>query len=674
MRHISIKMAVAILLLAVALPAALPVKAQPIRNGFDVIWARDVEGAEMTLDGQLNEPEWMQAETIELVWNKDQPGFGQFVEGTPTLLDPPDPNNGMVYVLRDGNTLWLGAMVQDKSIGGATGLWGMDGFIMNILDRARFVEARKDAEGAPVRNFFQGNRTEFFYSWWNSNDTTDATTTYDDGTLIGTNRPLPGVEPRFHGFYGHDRVAGRDSANIAVWDARTVVDGIANDDTHGEDVGYTMEMRIDMSVLGYDYTQPDGDKTAWNIALQDHDYAWPADPDNNFLSRVWWQNLWGNNFNDGIAYILGSPDVTVSSGAAPEVTEPEFTVPSGELFDAPTIDGNLDDPAWVRIEPIFHVGYQAEQSVLDMNPEVAKYYQFFFRPDVFGQGDALVVDPSIARIKMFHKDTILYVGLDVDDQAVSGSSAEGGMDGMYLFLRDQDSLTTRGAKWTRRFDFRVDSMGAIAYGADALTFNTEDPTAVVAAVGLKGASTAADPSDVDEGYQIEIAIDLTKALAYPEDLGDRKLWTALNFLEGDFLETEGDSYAMRTWIINERGGGGEGASIYGYLDPNSIIGTAVEDVTEIPESIKLYGSYPNPFNPSTRIAYAIPNSGEVTIEVFSVLGQKVAELAPGIQAAGRHEVTFDAKDLTSGLYFYRVALKSDANVTRSRTDRLVLVK
>ena len=674
MRHISSKLAVAILFMTVALPVALPVQAQPVRNGFDVIWARDVDGAEITLDGFLNEPVWMQAETLQLVWDNDQPGYGQFVEGNPTLLDPSDPNNGMVYVLRDGNTLWLGAQVEDKSIGGATGLWGMDGFIMNILDRTRFINDRKDAEGVPARNFFQGNRTEFFYSWWNENDTTDAATTYDDGTLIGTRRPLPGIEPRFHGFYGHDRVAGRDSAKIAVWDARMVVSGTANDDTHGEDSGYSMEMRIDMSALGYDYTQEGGDKTAWNIALQDHDYAWPADPDVNFLSRVWWQNLWGNNFNDGIAYIYGAPDVTVNSGDAPDVTEPEFTVSSGELFDAPTIDGSLDDPAWARIDPIFHVGYQLEQVVLDMNPEVARYYQFFFRPDVFGQGDALVVDPSIASIKMFYKDTILYVGLDVDDAAISGSSAEGGMDGMYLFLRAQDSLTTRGALWTRRFDFRVDSAGSIAYGADALTFNTADPTAVVAAVGLKGASTAANPVDVDEGYQIEIAIDLTKALGYTEGLNDRKLWTAMNFLEGDFLETEGDSYAMRTWVITERGGGGEGASLYGYLDPNSIIGTATEDVTEIPETIKLYGSYPNPFNPSTRISYGIPSSGEVTIEVFSVLGQKVAELALGMQTAGRHEVTFDAKDLTSGLYFYRIGLKSDASVTRSHADRLVLVK
>lgn len=671
MRYVSTNLLATLLAMLVTLPAW----AQPDRNGYDVIWARDVDGASLTLDGLLSEPEWMQAETIPLVWDQDLPGFNQFVEGNPTLAEPSDPNNGMVYVLRDGNTLWLGAMVQDKSVGGATGLWGMDGFIMNVLDRARLVDERVDAESNPTRNFFQGNRTEFFYSWWNGSDTTDATSTYDDGSLVGGSRPLPGVDPRFHGFYGHNSTIGRDQAKIDVWDGVTVVNGIANDDTHGDDTGYSMEMRLDMSALGYDFTQAGGDKAAWNIALQDADYNWPSNPDISFLSRVWWQNLWGNNFNDGIAYILGSPDVTISSGDVPAVTDAEFTVPNGELFDHPTIDGNLDDPIWERVDPTFYVGYQADQAVRDMNPEVARYYQFYFRPDLNSDGHAaLVVDPSVASYRLFFKENMLYIGVDVPDQAVSGAVAEGGMDGTFIFIRDRDSLTTRGVPYSRRFDFSVDSTGAVRLGSDAATVNADDPTALSAAVGLKGASTAADPTDVDEGYQIEIMIDLVKVLNYPDGLGDGKIWMAMNFLEGDFLETPGDSYAVRTWVITERGGGGEGATIYGYLDPDARVGTAVEDEAEIPESIALYGSYPNPFNPSTRIAYGIPSAGEVTVEVFSVLGQKVAELAPGVQSAGRHEVSFDASSLTSGVYFYRVALKAGESVSLSRSDRLVLVK
>src|SRR5690606_8751316 len=190
-----------------------------------------------------------------------------------------------------------------------------------------------------------------------------------------------------------------------------------------------------------------------------------------------------------------------------EVTEPEFTIPNGENFDDPVVDGSLDEEVWQGVDPAFYVQYQADQEVYDQNPEIAKYYVFYFRPDINNdQNAAVVVDPSLARFKYFFKGNTLYVGVDVDDQAISGTSVEGGMDGIYLFLKDRDSLRTIGTLATRRFDFSVDSTGSIRYGSDALTMNAEDTTAVRAAVSLKGTSTAADPSDVDEGYQIEIAI------------------------------------------------------------------------------------------------------------------------------------------------------------------------
>ncbi len=657
------------------LGATITAQAQDVRNGVDLIWARDVDGAEMTLDGELNEPVWQQAETIDLVWNGDHPipGSGQRTEGNPALAEPSDPNDGTIYLLRDGNTIWLGADVRDQSIGGATGLWGMDGLIMNILDRARFIEERTDEAGIPTTNFFQGNRTEFFISWWNGADTTDASTTYDNGELVGSGQPLPGVGPRLHGFYGGPNATEpRDEENVAVWDAATTIDGITNDDTHGDDTGYVIEMRLDAAALGYDFTQADGDKMAWNIALQDHDFAWPVDEDTNYLSRVWWQNQWGNNFNEGAAYIVGAPDVTVNSDA-PEVTEPEFTIPSGAGFEDPTIDGSLAEEVWESVEPSFYVQYQPDQELINQNPEIAKYYVFYFRPDINGDDNqAIVVDPSIARFKMFFKDEMLYVGLDVDDQAVSGTSAEGGMDGIYLFLRDRDSLTTQGTLATKRFDFSVDSTGAVRYGSDALMVNQENPSALQAAVSLKGSSTAADPSDVDEGYQIEIAIDLQEVLNYPEGLGDGKLWTAMNFLDGDFLESQNDSYATRTWIITERGG--SGASIYGYLDAN--VNVAREsDVYELPGEIRLDGNYPNPFNPSTTLHYRLPQSGSVSVHVFDALGRSVTTVETGMQSAGRHELQLDAGHLASGAYFYRVQLTDEAGTsTVSEVGRMVLIK
>ncbi len=65
-------------------------------------------------------------------------------------------------------------------------------------------------------------------------------------------------------------------------------------------------------------------------------------------------------------------------------------------------------------------------------------------------------------------------------------------------------------------------------------------------------------------------------------------------------------------------------------------------------------NYPNPFNPSTTIRYSLPHRAHVTLAVFNTLGQKVAEPINSEIEAGKHELSFDARNLASGLYFYRL--------------------
>jgi surface protein len=87
---------------------------------------------------------------------------------------------------------------------------------------------------------------------------------------------------------------------------------------------------------------------------------------------------------------------------------------------------------------------------------------------------------------------------------------------------------------------------------------------------------------------------------------------------------------------------------------------------EIPETIVLEQNYPNPFNPGTSIRYALPEAGEVRLEVFTVAGQRVAVLVEGVRPAGWHTASFDASALASGMYVYRLRT-GNAVITRKMT-------
>jgi len=97
--------------------------------------------------------------------------------------------------------------------------------------------------------------------------------------------------------------------------------------------------------------------------------------------------------------------------------------------------------------------------------------------------------------------------------------------------------------------------------------------------------------------------------------------------------------------------------------------TLVQRPSSYPESFALMQNYPNPFNPTTVITFQLPVVSNVTLKIYDMLGREVQTLINGRQEAGLHSVTFNARNLASGVYLYRLQAGSNCE-----TKKFVLLK
>ncbi len=184
---------------------------------------------------------------------------------------------------------------------------------------------------------------------------------------------------------------------------------------------------------------------------------------------------------------------------------------------------------------------------------------------------------------------------------------------------------------------------------------------------------------------IELFYDSTKAFSggetvvdlFGEISGSDNSW---NHSDGwayrvDFTGPDGNTFVDENWTI--AAGAFDGEATNSSASNSMPIGTFKAEMGtsqensdfDIPASAQLLQNYPNPFNPETVIRFELENAQNVRLSVFDQLGREVAVLVNGRKSQGLHSANFNASNLSSGLYFYRLDFESG-----SFTKKMMLIK
>ena len=625
---------VKVLLTCAVLAVAIPALAQPPRP--DAIWAKRTNEA-INLNGILSEPAWAKAESVVVQFATDAgiPGSGWKYE---VGVIPIDPTYATLKFLVVGNQLYMGARVRDKSVGGATDFNRNDGFLMALKDHS--------SVGAPKPP------AEYFYTFWNPD---------------GTDPFPPGQQPYFIGRWGNFPVTTpRTAEQIANWDARMVVNGTTNSDAV-DDNGYTVEMRFNLTPMGYDATNPEGEIIEWNISIYDMDWLWPLQGSLLSGNRVWWQSPWGNTMHYDEVHIYARPDVTVNSLTVPTI-RPELYVPNGAAFAAPTIDGIPNESVWANLAYTFDIRF-GDNALRQTYPGVGPYRAGQYQPPVNGD-TAQVLDPADATVKVFWRDNDLYMGFDVRDQVVQYHPSVDRWDGFIVSIIDRvERDILDNVLESRRLSFQVAQNGT-ATSSDYLASMVTAGDAQVVIHLNAGTTVDTLGTQADNGYTAELKVDLT-ALGYPPGLGDGILFLGVDHLDGDSFTPYTDSYGSRTWWFREYEN--ECCPVFAYLAPSPP--TDSEPVSYGIEGFRVLGTYPNPGRQST-IQYALARSSQVTLEVFDVAGRLVERRVLGLQGAGVREASFDGSGQGAGMYLYRLQVvdPQSGRPTTTLSGRFIVIK
>ena len=149
-------------------------------------------------------------------------------------------------------------------------------------------------------------------------------------------------------------------------------------------------------------------------------------------------------------------------------------------------------------------------------------------------------------------------------------------------------------------------------------------------------------------------------------------FATIGYVEGNGTITEPQHYNYTDATVN--------TGVYYYrLKQLDFLGSyeyfdEIEVDVNGPLSFDLEQNYPNPFNPSTQINFSLAIDSKVSLKVFDVLGQEVANLISANMVAGFHNVDFNASGLNSGVYFYRIEATGIDGTNFTNVKKMILTK
>ena len=144
-------------------------------------------------------------------------------------------------------------------------------------------------------------------------------------------------------------------------------------------------------------------------------------------------------------------------------------------------------------------------------------------------------------------------------------------------------------------------------------------------------------------------------------------WKKIGFVNGHGTTTEASNYFFADKNVS--------GNLVKYrlkqidYDGSFTYSKVIEVTLKLAETYKLCQNYPNPFNPTTTISYTMPENGHVELEIYNSLGQKIETLINKTMQAGIHQITWNAQNVPSGIYFYKIVINNF-----SQMNKMVLLK